>query len=143
MFVGYCFLPKSCCNKPLRNSGTSKRSSTRPCGEESYESVRNGNILAVRTLIILMIAQSLGCFWLLEQPKGSMMELHPRFQEFMNMIPTWKHSIIMKDYGAPSQKPTWLYARPMHLLILERRRAVSGFNDNNPTPKKNIHYPTG
>ncbi len=75
------------------------------------------------------------CFWILEQPKGSMMELHPMFQEFMNKIYTWKHSILMKDYGAPSQKPTWLYARPMHLLILERRRAVPGFNDNNPTKK--------
>ncbi len=101
-------------------------------------------MLAVRTLIILMICQSLSIMWLLEQPKGSMMEIHPLFREFMAKIPTWKHFIAMKDYGAPSQKPTWLYARPMHVFILERRRAVLGLNDNNHhhlSQKKQVHIP--
>ena len=94
----------------LRNRGTSRRSSSRPMGEESYQSVRAGNVLTARTLIIMMICHALGCFWCLEQPKGSLMEELPVFQQFLKKIPTWKHCFNMRDYGAASQKPTWLYA---------------------------------
>ena len=93
-----------------RNKGTSKRSPSNPCGEEGYPSVFLGNTLACRTLIILMIIHALNGFWLLEQPRGSMMELLPVFQAFMAKISTWRHSINMENFGAPSQKPTWLYS---------------------------------
>lgn len=94
----------------LRCSGTSKRSTSNPLGEEQYESVRNGNILCVRTLIIAMIAASLGSFIVIEQPKGSWMQEHPCFQEFITRLNIWRHHISMGDYGAETQKPTWLYA---------------------------------
>jgi hypothetical protein len=102
-----------------RNSGTSQRSASRPLGQEEYPSVWLGNVLAARTLIIIMIAHALGCFWVLEQPRGSMMELHPRFQEVLKNIRAWRHSLSMQDYGAPSPKPTWLYAS--QLVALEKR----------------------
>ncbi len=99
------------------NIGTSKRSSWRPYGEETYPSVQMGNCLAVRTLVLLMVAQAVGCWWLLEQPKGSTMELLPPFQEFLRKVRVWKHSLSMGHYGAPSTKPTWLYSS--HIMINE------------------------
>lgn len=93
-----------------RSRGTTKRSAARPLGEESYESVRIGNLLTARTLVILMIAHALRCFWVLEQPKGSVMELHPCFQEVLGRMTVWKHCIQMQMFGAPTAKPTWLYA---------------------------------
>lgn len=57
-----------------------------------------------------MIAHALGCMWVMEQPKGSVMELHPLFQELMGKIAVWKHTIRMGQYGANSEKPTWLYS---------------------------------
>ena len=39
-----------------------------------------------------------------------MMELHPRFQEFLGRVRTVRHAISMGDFGARSRKPTWLYA---------------------------------
>ncbi|CAK8987246.1 Uncharacterized protein (Fragment), partial [Durusdinium trenchii] len=90
--------------------GTTKRSASRPLGEESYPSVALGNLLLARTLVILMVAHALGCMWILEQPKGSVMELHPLFQEMMGKLTMWKHTISMGRYGANSDKPTWLYA---------------------------------
>ena len=93
-----------------RNKGTSKRSPTNPCGEEGYPSVFLGNTLACRTLIILMIIHALHGFWLLEQPRGSMMELLPVFQAFLAKVPTFRHSINMSEFGAPSKKTTWLYS---------------------------------
>lgn len=96
-----------------RNRGTSQRSATNPVGEERHQSVRTGNILLCRTLVIIWIAQALGCHWVLEQPKGSVMELHPRFQEVLSRLGVWKHTISMKVFGAPSLKPTWLYSSPL------------------------------
>ena len=97
----------------LRNRGTSQRSATNPLGEERHESVRTGNILLCRTLVFLWIAQALRVHWILEQPKGSVMELHPRFQEMLGRLSLWKHTISMKAFGAPSMKPTWLYSSPL------------------------------
>ena len=64
----------------VRSRGTIKRSPTHPLGEESYPSEVLGNLLLCRTLVILCVSQALGCFWLLEQPKGSLMEAHPFFR---------------------------------------------------------------
>lgn len=97
----------------LRNRGTSKRTSDNPLGEQKYPSVRAGNVLAMRTLIIVMICHALGCFWILEQPKGSVMEALPGFQQLLKRLDIWKHTLNMADYGAPSLKPTWLYASPL------------------------------
>jgi len=99
-----------CSSFVYMSRGTTKRSPTRPLGEESYPSVALGNLLLCRTLVILCIAHALRCFWLLEQPKGSLMEAHPLFEEVMRMIDVWKHCIQMKNFGAPSAKPTWLYS---------------------------------
>lgn len=95
----------------LRSRGTTKRSLTRPLGEESYPSVRLGNLLLARTLVILLVAHALKAFWIVEQPRGSLMEAHPLFQEVLAMIHTFKKSILMGNFGAPTDKPTWLYAR--------------------------------
>lgn len=93
----------------LRNVGTSKRSTSRPFGEEKYSSVHMGNVLASRTLLLMMVAHTLGCVFILEQPKGSLMENLPTFQELLQKIPIWRHTLQMGHYGAPSKKPTWLY----------------------------------
>ena len=79
-------------------------------GEQSYASVRMGNILAMRTLVLIWVAQSLGVWWILEQPKGSSMALLPGFQELLRRLRVWKHTIYMRDYGGPTSKPTWLYS---------------------------------
>lgn len=101
MIHGYLF--------KLRNVGTSKRSTSRPFGEEKYSSVHMGNVLASRTLLLMMVAHTLGCVFILEQPKGSLMENLPTFQELLQKIPIWRHTLQMGHYGAPSKKPTWLY----------------------------------
>ena len=57
-----------------------------------------------------LVALALGCWVILEQPKGSLMELHPAFQEYLRMADHWRACIQMKDYGGPTAKPTWLYS---------------------------------
>lgn len=81
-----------------------------PLGEETYESVRMGNILCTRALIVIWVAASLHCWWILEQPQGSWMQQHPCFQHVLKALDVYRHRLAMGDYGAKSQKPTWLYS---------------------------------
>lgn len=99
------------CQLP-RSSGTSRRSVSNPLGEEKFKSVRDGNVLCCRTLIVMMIAASLQTWWLIEQPRGSWMESHPCFQDVLKRMDVWRHHIRMGQFGAKSIKPTWLYSSP-------------------------------
>ena len=107
IFVHLCFNIFPC---PLRSRGSTGRSSLSPGGNEAFESVRAGNLIACRTLVLLWVAAALQIFWVLEQPKNSLMEALPAFQAFMKRVRTFRRHIKMIDYGGPTEKPTWLYS---------------------------------
>ncbi|CAK9060067.1 Putative rhamnose biosynthetic enzyme 1 [Durusdinium trenchii] len=90
--------------------GSTKRSALSPEGDPSAPSVRDGNIILCRTLVLLYICAALRVWFMLEQPKGSIMQEHPAFRNFIKHVSLWRHYIAMRDYGAPTQKPTWLYS---------------------------------
>ena len=69
--------------------------------------------MAARVAIIVLIAAARSLFWVLEQPKGSLFELHPMMQKVFALITVHRKSINMGSYGAPSLKPTWLYSGPV------------------------------
>lgn len=66
--------------------------------------------MAARVAILLLIAASRGIFWILEQPKGSLFEFHPQIQAVFTLLRCYRKHIHMRDFGAGSQKPTWLYS---------------------------------
>lgn len=92
------------------SKGTTKRTASNPGGDESCPSVVAGNELMSRTLTLLWVCASLSIWWVLEQPKGSIMEMTAPFQYFIHKISTYRSHIAMKEFGAPSLKPTWLYS---------------------------------
>ena len=100
----------------LRNSGTAKRSASRPLGDESHQSVWQGNVLCARTLVILWVLAALQVWFVLEQPQGSQMENHPCFQHMASILNLYRHRICMYDYGALSSKPTWLYSSDLFII---------------------------
>lgn len=92
------------------NRGTSRRTRLRPCGEERHQSVREGNWIACRTLILCYIAAALQLWWVVEQPVNSFMQELPAWKFFMKQVKTYRYSLNMEDYGGPTKKPTWLYS---------------------------------
>lgn len=103
-----------------RNRGTSKRTRLSPMGEVRHQSVRDGNMIAARTLVLCYIAAALAAWWVLEQPTNSIMEELPCFKWFTRQVSTFRHSINMCDYGGPTKKPTWLYSGFLGVnLVLE------------------------
>ena len=69
-----------------------------------------GNLIANRTLILLYVCAALQIWWLLEQPKGSLMQELPSFRMFMKQVRMYRHYMCMEHYGGATQKPTWLYS---------------------------------
>ena len=60
-------------------------------------------------MLILIIAAK-GCFWVLEQPGTSVMELHPLFQALRLLLGVVKKTINTSSFGAPTKKRTLLYS---------------------------------
>ena len=83
---------------------------TDPEGNVDAPSVKAGNLILGRTLILLWVAAALHTWWVLEQPKGSLMQEHPSMKEFMKAVTTFRKHINMSDYGGDTTKPTWLYS---------------------------------
>lgn len=95
---------------PLRSRASTLRSPKRPMGRPDSEAVRNGNILACRCFILLLVASCKGCWWIMEQPSTSCMEYMPCFQQLMRLIDVHKLNMCMADYGSPTVKRTSLYS---------------------------------
>lgn len=98
-----------CSTFVFMSRGTTQRSRTKPLGRTDYPSVRLGNLLFCRALILVILAACKGCMWVLEQPGSSTMEWHPLFQRMMKMIEVRKMFISMCNFGGPTRKPTILY----------------------------------
>ena len=87
-------------------------------GDRSRPSVRLGNLLTARTLILLLLCAAKGIWFVLEQPSSSLMEYHTLFQRFLKLVPLRKLRMNMGDYGGGSLKPTLLYSS--HLVSIKR-----------------------
>lgn len=72
------------CRLPLygsfRSRGTSQRDAVFPLGNVGYGYVATGNLLCSRVVLLLWLCSSRGVRWILEQPRGSSVGLHPRFR---------------------------------------------------------------
>jgi len=99
-----------CSTWVFMSRGSTLRSKSRPLGRRDSLAVREGNLLTVRALILLIICTAKGIWWVLEQPSTSIMEYHPLFQELLKMITVHKKGIAMSSFGAPTKKRTTLYS---------------------------------
>ena len=105
-----------CCDHRLRlrSRASTGRSKATPMGSPSSPSARLGNLLAARTLVLLLVAASLGVWVVVEQPSSSLMEYHVLFQRLLKLLPLRKLSVQMADFGADTPKPTSLYSSTLH-----------------------------
>ena len=55
-------------------------------GNRGFSFVQIGNILCSRLVLMLLICSARGCRWLVEQPEGSSLPNHPRFQELLEIV---------------------------------------------------------
>lgn len=82
-------------------------------GDKTRPSVRLGNVLTARTLLLMLLCAAKGIWFVIEQPHSSLMEHHVLFQKFLRLVSLRKMKIMMADYGAKTLKPTILYSSPV------------------------------
>jgi hypothetical protein len=91
------------------NRSTSKRSLLNPLGDQKKLYVAQANCMASRVVLMALIALAKGVLLFIEQPRGSLLEAHPRFQWFVQRHTLYRCSINMQSFGGETLKPTWLY----------------------------------
>ena len=57
-----------------------------PLGNKGYDFVKKGNLLLCRVALLILVASYRGARWLLEQPHGSCLSDHPRWDWLMTRI---------------------------------------------------------
>lgn len=97
------------------NRATNRRFPFSPLGDVQVRSVREGNSLTSRTCLLIWVIQAMGCSFILEQPRSSMLIWHPRIREVLRSIPKaflaywWMHKfggLTAKRHLALSNAPT-------------------------------------
>lgn len=102
---GACSLSAPVCSSWVKiNVGTSGRSKTRPLGNAQYPSVATANRMMSRVVLLCCIFDALGIWWLVEQPMGSLMQWHPRWQWLMSVRAVYRLSFRMRTFGAATDK---------------------------------------
>ena len=56
------------------------------------------------------VLEARGAWWIVEQPTGSLLSDHPRFQQFIASVDVWSHTAHMGMFGSATRKPTWLFS---------------------------------
>ena len=113
------------------NMGTSGRSTARPLGNVEVCSVRQANKMVARTVLLLAALRAVGAMFILEQPRGSLMERHPRVQWLFQKLAVFKESLRMSSYGASTEKGTWLYSNKVHISTVHKH--ARSFSTPRPT----------
>ena len=95
------------------NMYTSGRRTLLPNGLLEVASVRAANRLAIRSLLLGLVARAVGAAVLIEQPAHSWwssMERIDFFQMCIRMFPFYKIALNQQLRGACSRKLTWLFS---------------------------------
>ena len=99
-----------CSSYGFINSGTSGRSTWQPLGNIYVCSVKDGNTMVARQVLLLYLCHSKGVFFMLENPRGSHLEKHPCFQALLRDIPIYRTCVELGDFGGNTAKAVWLYS---------------------------------
>ena len=92
------------------NRHTSGRSIERPLGNVCRGYIKNANRMVSRVALLCLLLTAKGVFWILEQPKGSLLEHHPRMQLLARRFNLWRCAFPMGNFNAESRKDTWCYS---------------------------------
>ena len=122
---GYCFaiflglklrcasqsmLAPVCSSWVWMNRSTSGRSLSNIMGNLARDYVRSANQQVSRAILVCLLLTAKGTFWILEQPKGSLMEHHGRFQWLARRLGLFRVGFSMAKFGGETRKDTWCYS---------------------------------
>ena len=102
---GSCIFAPKCSSWLWVSRGTSYRSEGFPMGRmPDIEFVEAANIMVSRTVLLMWIGIAKTLFMVTENPRGSLLEMHRRFQEFLRAHSMYRSSQYLCNHGAESDK---------------------------------------
>ena len=104
---------------------TSGRSEVNPLGFLDRKPVREGNTMVARMAVVLWLLACKQVSWVLEQPRSSLMELHPFLVELQSVLGWESINTFMGAFGAETQKPTKLKGNVRWLQTLKRKLSAN------------------
>ena len=66
--------------------------------------------MVARVALLLFLAYAKRIHIVMEQPRGSLLEMHPAMQLVFKKLRWFKGNISMRAFGGPTDKGTWLYS---------------------------------
>ena len=87
---GIVLLAPVCSSFSWMSRYSTGRNVNEPLGHSWSPSATEGNLLVARTILLLRLIVARGCVYILEQPLGSIMPEHPRFQQFLREYIVYK-----------------------------------------------------
>ena len=122
-----CFSMKSynniCSDKKysnVRSAASHQRSIIFPRGNQGYRFVEAGNILAARVSLLIVLILTKKARYLLEQPQGSVLSLHPRISWLFSLTVSFTVNIwgglCAEDPADASAKPHRLWSNDEQVL---------------------------
>jgi hypothetical protein len=91
--TGIVILAPVCASWSWMSRSSTGRSLIEPLGSDTSPSAIEGNEMVSRVIMVLKLIIARGCIFVLEQPSGSLMSQHPRFQTFLGDHSIWKVSV--------------------------------------------------
>ena len=108
---GFLLAAPVCSSWVWLSRSVTRRSTVHPLGLGSNaECVEQGNEMVAKLAVLLLIVQAFDVLWVVEQPSGSLLQLHPRMQYMLSHVHVVRSSWCMADFGGKTLKPTWLYS---------------------------------
>ena len=94
----------------FRSRGSTKRSRRNPDGDTSSPAVSAGNLQAAGVALLLLLAASRQIWWMVEQPRGSLLQESRLLKRVFHMLRTFRKPFNMGSFGSATKKPTWIYS---------------------------------
>ncbi|CAE7361316.1 unnamed protein product [Symbiodinium sp. CCMP2592] len=82
----WCHFGIKCGSWSQMSQGTSGRSICTALGNQDHAFVREGNCMASRMALLLLVVTAMSGVWSVEQPSGSFLEFYPRFRWVMQVL---------------------------------------------------------
>lgn len=82
------------------------------------------NVMVGRLVVLICLAIAKGCWWCMEQPKGSLLEQHVLFQKLLKLkeVQVSRVTCCLGWFGADTLKPVWIYSS-----ILATAKKITAF----------------
>jgi len=103
--ASFLWMAPVCSSFSWMSRSCTKRSKAYPNGDQCRKSVRDGNIMIARCMLMILFANAKKITWALEQPMNATSMYLDRFQSMLTMVAAHTGLVYLKPFGAYTSKP--------------------------------------